>query len=115
MKDMKPGFLNMMQENEDYEIRLHGHTNGNSAGKIIRLSDDSRDYFTLDDSSVEGWGSAKQLSTDRAETIKRYLVDNGIDSKRIDVKGWGGKQMIYDKNSSSAKKNIRVEVEVLKD
>ncbi|MGB3180114.1 MAG: OmpA family protein [Cyclobacteriaceae bacterium] len=107
--------LEMMKENENYEIRLHGHTNGNSAGKIIRLADDSRDYFTLNDTAVEGWGSARQLSTERAETIKRYLVDNGIEDKRIDVKGWGGKQMLYDKNSASAKKNIRVEVEVLKD
>ncbi|MFA0963029.1 OmpA family protein [Roseivirga sp. BDSF3-8] len=107
--------LEMMKENEDYEIKLHGHTNGNSAGKIIRLGEGSRDYFTMDNSVEEGWGSAKQLSKERAETIKRFLVDNGVDESRIQVKGWGGKQMIFDKNSSSAKKNIRVEVEVLKD
>jgi outer membrane protein OmpA-like peptidoglycan-associated protein len=57
-------------------------------------------------------GSAKKLSYDRANTVKQYLVYKGIGEERIEVKGWGGKKMIYDENSVASKRNIRVEVEV---
>jgi outer membrane protein OmpA-like peptidoglycan-associated protein len=44
-----------------------------------------------------------------------WLVDQGIDDARILVKGWGGSRMIHDKSSSFARKNIRVDVEVVED
>ena len=58
-------------------------------------------------------GSAKELSESRAQVIKDYLVANGIDAARMEVKAWGGKRPIFDKKGANAKKNIRVEVEVL--
>ena len=48
----------------------------------------------------------------RAATIKEWLTEQGIDRNRIEVKGWGGKKMIYDKFDSQASKNVRVEVEI---
>jgi len=107
--------LDMLQENEKLTIKIHGHTNGNAPGPIIKLKDDDNNFFTMTDNNVEGYGSAKDLSYERAKTIKRWLVDQGISEKRMSLKGWGGKKMIYDKKSDQAKRNVRVEIEILKD
>ena len=104
--------LDMMMENEKLKIRLHGHTNGKSMGKIIHLKEDSKDFFALNADHIETTGSAKKLSEYRAYTIKEWLAEQGIDRSRVDIKGWGGKKMIYDKFDSPASKNVRVEVEI---
>jgi len=104
----------MLNENTKYKIRIHGHTNGNAAGKIISMSKDSKNFFSLNDTK-DGFGSAKQLSEERAIIIRDYLVNNGVDSKRMDVKAWGGKRPIHDKLSNRAQENVRVEVEILED
>jgi outer membrane protein OmpA-like peptidoglycan-associated protein len=105
--------LEMLKENQNYKIKLHGHTNGGAAGKIISMGD-SKNYFSLT-GTKEGFGSAKKLSLERAEVIRDYLVNEGIDSKRIEIKAWGGKQPIFDKLSTRAQENVRVEVEILED
>jgi outer membrane protein OmpA-like peptidoglycan-associated protein len=104
--------LVMMRESETSRIRLHGHTNGSYHGKIIRVGP-SKNFFSITQDVRTGKGTAKELSESRAEVIKDYLVDNGIDASRIEVKAWGGKKPLYDKHNANAKKNIRVEVEVL--
>lgn len=104
--------LVMMRESETSRIRLHGHTNGSYHGKIIRVGP-SKNFFSITQDVRTGKGTAKELSESRAEVIKDYLVDNGIDPSRIEVKAWGGKKPLYDKHNANAKKNIRVEVEVL--
>ncbi len=106
--------LVMMKENPTMKIVLHGHTNGSGRGKIIYMGQ-SQDFFKITSDVVNGTGSAKQLSEARAETIKMWLVDQGIDDRRVEVKGWGGSRMIHDKGSSFARKNIRVDVEVVED
>jgi outer membrane protein OmpA-like peptidoglycan-associated protein len=103
--------LQMMKENPNYRIRLHGHTNGNYHGRIITMGD-NKNYFSLD-GSKNSVGSAKDLSYDRAEIIRDYLGDNGVDPSRVEVKAWGGKKPLYDKHSVNAKKNVRVEVEII--
>lgn len=105
--------LEMLNENPNYRIRLHGHSNGKQGGKIIRMGED-RNYFSLT-GSVNGSGSAKELSRARAEVIKDYMVDNGIAADRIEILAWGGKKPIYERNSANARKNVRVEVEILAD
>lgn len=105
--------LEMMKENPRYRIRLHGHTNGNYHGRILALGPD-KNYFSLT-GARERIGSAKDLSYERASTIKQYLVDNGIAADRIEIKAWGGKRPLYDRHGANARKNVRVEVEVLED
>lgn len=103
--------LAMMNENEKYKILIHGHTNGNAAGKIITMGD-SKNYFSLSDTK-DGRGSAKKLSEERAEVIKEYMIDQGIKPDRMDIKAWGGKRPLYDKNHSLAQANVRVEIEII--
>lgn len=103
--------LEMMRDDPDYKIRLHGHTNGSYHGKIISMGE-SKAFFSLTGSKT-GVGSSKELSYQRAQIIKDFLSANGIAPERIEIKAWGGKRPLYDKRSVNAKKNVRVEVEIL--
>lgn len=104
--------LEMLQENPKYKIRIHGHTNGNSAGKIIAMGD-SKNFFQLNKDNKESRGSAKKLSEERALLIQKYLIENGVDPARSEVKAWGGKRPIYEVDHQSAQANVRVEIEIL--
>ncbi|MDN5205278.1 OmpA family protein [Fulvivirgaceae bacterium BMA10] len=106
--------LEMLQEDDKLSIKIHGHTNSNRAGKIIKLDKGQNNYFKMSKDNLETFGSAKELSKERGFTMKQYLVEQGVEESRMEVKGWGGKKMIYDKDKPEAKKNIRVEIEILK-
>lgn len=103
----------MMEENPDYHVRLHGHTNGDQSRDIVSLGN-STDLFNPDHSNAKSHSSAKELSFLRAELVKTYLVMKGIDASRIATKGEGGKQMIFDARGTLAGLNDRVEVEIRK-
>lgn len=102
----------MMNENPKYKIRIHGHTNGGARGTIISMKEPVEDWFALENTK-EGSGSAKKLSQERAEVVKKYLISKGIDAKRMEVKAWGGKKPISDKLGAQAQSNVRVEIEIL--
>ncbi|MBN8653253.1 MAG: OmpA family protein [Cytophagales bacterium] len=106
--------LEFMNSSDRYKIMLHGHTNGNARGKIVTMGP-SQNFFELSNDVVNGTGSAKELSEARAQAIKGWLVANGIADNRISIKAWGGNRMLHDKNSNNARRNVRVEVEVLED
>ncbi len=104
--------LDMLKENPKYKIKIHGHANGGAHGKIISMGKGSTSFFSLTDTK-EGFGSAKELSEERASIIRDYLLSNGIDANRMQVKAWGGKRPIHDKHSARAQENVRVEIEIL--
>ena len=106
--------LDMLKENPKYRIKLHGHTNGGAAGKIISMAKGSENFFSLNNTK-DGFGSAKQLSEERADVIRNYMIQNAIESSRIEIKAWGGKRPLHDKHSTRAQENVRVEVEILED
>lgn len=108
-------FLDMLKENENLVVKIHGHTNGNSHGKIIHLDLEDKNFFGINGNHKESNGSAKKLSLYRAYTIQHWLMEQGIAQDRMEIKGWGGKKMIYDKHSTQADKNVRVEVEILEE
>lgn len=105
--------LEMMNSNPKLKIRLHGHTNGGAAGKIIKMGD-KKNFFSLS-GSTDGFGTAKALSEERAGVIREYLISEGIDASRVEIKAWGGKRPIHDKKSNKARENVRVEVEIVED
>ena len=107
--------LEFLNEKTDYKIRISGHTNGNASGNIIEIDSEVPEYFSLSQATKEKNGSAKSLSLKRAEIIQKYLLNNGISSDRMEVKGFGGKMPIYDKFDRLASKNVRVEIEILND
>ncbi|MBS1951683.1 MAG: OmpA family protein [Bacteroidetes bacterium] len=105
--------LDMLKENPKYKIRIHGHTNGNASGKIISTTD-PKNFFALNNTK-DGRGSAKKLSEERALVIHNYLIAQGINRNRMEIKAWGGKKPIYGEDSPQAQLNVRVEIEILED
>ncbi|AWW33018.1 hypothetical protein DN752_01680 [Echinicola strongylocentroti] len=83
--------VDFMKENPSKKIRLEGHTDnvGNAALN-------------------------KQLSMERAATIRDYMVDNGVQFERIMLRGLGGSEPIADNDTSEGRgKNRRVEMVVI--
>jgi len=78
------------------------------------LEEGDTTFFQMTPKNIRTNGSAYTLSHERALTIKRWLVYRGIDAKRLDTKAWGGKKRLYD-HPLDFGKNIRVELEILKD
>ena len=104
--EIKFHLLEMLKENANYKIKIHGHTNGGAAGKIVSMGKDSKNFFSLTDTR-DGFGSAKKLSEERATVIRDYLISNGVEASRMQVKAWGGKRAIHDKHSARANENVR--------
>jgi len=83
--------LFIMQNNPDLKIEIQGH--------ICCIDKDYRN-----------------LSTDRAKQIKRFLVYNGIQEYRVKTKGFGVSQPIHpipEATPEQAAENRRVEIEIL--
>ena len=76
------------------------------------MTKESDAFFSLNDTK-EGFGTAKELSEERAVIIRDYLVKNGVSADRMQIKAWGGKKPIHDKMSPRAAENVRVEIEIL--
>ena len=100
--------LDFLQKNIHTKIEIQGHTNG----KGIVKKKKSRSHLGPE------WnfqGNEKKLSKARAESVKDYLVKNGIDSKRLFTKGLGDEKMLYPKpkNKLERDKNKRVEIVLL--
>ncbi len=108
------GLVDLMKESTGYKIKVHGHCNGTNdkEGSILGTS---TNFFALDPSKNKiGKFSAKELTTERAATVKAYLVSQGIESSRIDIKGEGGKIPLYPSGGTLAQYNDRIEIEITK-
>jgi len=83
--------LNIMTENSQVKIEISGHTDKTGTESLNLI-----------------------LSEARAKTIVEYLVECGIDSSRINFKGYGSSQPIADNASAEGRaKNRRVEFKIL--
>ncbi|MBS1488749.1 MAG: OmpA family protein [Bacteroidetes bacterium] len=109
-KNQLDEIFNVLTENPDLQVKINGHTNGNSRGDIVYMGP-SKNYFALTTDRKTKKGSAKELSSARAEVIKDWLIEQGIDASRITTEGWGGNKPVFDSKSVNARKNGRVEIE----
>ncbi len=104
--------FDMLEENSHYKINIHGHTNGGASVEASYLLESATNYFSKS-GAITNELSAKKLSELRAETLRNYLIRHGISKDRMELKGWGGKKMLYKKLDPEAIKNVRVEIEIL--
>ncbi|WP_375581379.1 OmpA family protein [Marivirga tractuosa] len=82
----------MLKKNPTIEIELSGHTDNTGSAKL----------------NIE-------LSQERSDRIKEYLVEKGVDSKRLESKGYGGARPIASNKSEATRKlNRRVEFTIIK-
>lgn len=86
--DMVVGFL---KTNPSIRIELAGHTD-NRGDRILNI----------------------KLSSERVKKVKNYLVSKGIDSQRIQGKGYGGAKPIADNRTEEGRRlNRRVEFRII--
>ncbi|KYG73066.1 OmpA family protein [Roseivirga echinicomitans] len=82
----------LMLNNPDLEIRLEGHTDNRGNPKLL-----------------------KELSLDRVNAVKDYLVEKGISGKRIETVGFGGEKPVGQNFSVAGREsNRRVEFIIIK-
>jgi len=113
-KNELDGLVSLMMENSKYKIKIHGHCNGDDSRDITAMGT-STNFFAMDPSqNSKETATAKKLTELRAETVKGYLVAQGVEDGRVATKGEGGKQMIYPPASTLANQNDRVEIEIVK-
>ncbi len=103
----------MMHKNPYYEITIHAHCNGKKKREVLALGP-RKNYFDVD-GSVRLRASARDLTALRAEAIRSYLVDHGIDQQRVNVFSWGGSDMLVREDSPGANVNDRIEIEFTRD
>ncbi|MFW6020294.1 MAG: OmpA family protein [Bacteroidales bacterium] len=89
--------LNIMEENPDLKIAIHGHVNQPHQWK----DKSSQSYL-------------QNLSERRAEAVKRYLKRRGIKSDRMTTEGFSNREMInpYARTEEEMQENRRVEIVV---
>ena len=79
--------VRVLQENKEYKLKIHGHTD--SQGK---------------------YETNLKLSRDRADAVKNYLIDHGVDYTRLSSDGFGPDQPVADNKTSKGRAlNRRVE------
>jgi len=82
--------ITIMKENPGYQLNIGGHTD-----------------------SIGSSESNQRLSQRRADAVKKYLTDRGVDGSRVSSVGYGESQPVADnKYNAGRKQNRRVELSV---
>ncbi|HTH55955.1 MAG TPA: OmpA family protein [Cyclobacteriaceae bacterium] len=113
-KDELDALLSLLNENPKYKIKIYGYVNKKHSRESLTMGT-STQFFALDNkANKRATISAKELSAARAEVVKAYLVQQGVDAKRIATKGEGGAVPLYSEDGTLGERNDRVEVEFVK-
>lgn len=92
-----------------------------SFAELDRIAETMNSYPTMEillEGHTDNQGEVQknvQLSADRVEQVKKYLLSKGIDGKRIQTKAWGPARPIASNlTEQTRQKNRRVEFTILK-
>ncbi|MDU0808156.1 OmpA family protein [Aquirufa regiilacus] len=79
--------VSILQDNEGLNVLIEGHTDNQG-----------------------DWDENLKLSNERVEQVKGYLIKQGIESSRIQAKGWGGTKLLSTSTAEEKRRlNRRVE------
>ncbi|MCB0762130.1 MAG: OmpA family protein [Flavobacteriales bacterium] len=90
---------------DDIHIRIEGHVNGKMGRGYLKKASRSNP-------ERHAYKNGKDLSLARAESVKDYLVAQGVDESRVECEGKGGSEMLY-KRPKTQKENAanrRIEI-----
>ncbi|NEN23297.1 OmpA family protein [Cryomorpha ignava] len=115
---LKPGADNELNQlvaflkgNPTIEVEIQGHTANNNA----EITPDPN--FKGQGKEWNFKGSAFELSEERANAVRTYLIDNGINKKRLKAVGYGDTQKRIPEATTfeEFEKNMRVEALIIKE
>lgn len=92
--------LRLLKKNQKLTIAIEGHVN--NAKNNLGIPKGNKTEM-------------QELSENRADEVKKYLVKKGIDTKRLQTKGFGDTQMLFPVTNKEEEfeQNRRVEIRVL--
>ena len=102
--------VTLMKRHPFYKIILHSHCNP-GVNRLLKFPSTDTNYFDPGN-IIEKQGSDKLLTRKRGEVVRNYLVENGIDKKRIGLVAWGSMEPVVTNNSEDAHINDRIELEL---
>ncbi len=109
------GVVDLLKENPKYKIKIHGHVNGTQNRESFTRGPKSSFFATNPAADIDHKKmSPKDLSLARAETVRDYLISQGIEADRISVKAEGGRIALYPTGGTLGQLNDRVEIEFVK-
>lgn len=105
---------NVFFETNSYELKPASFT---ELDRLVKFMQRHKNLVIEIGGHTDNVGSAahnKELSSQRAKSVKNYLIEHGISSKSIEAKGYGESKPIASNNNSEGKsKNRRVEFRVI--
>nr|WP_294861641.1 OmpA family protein [uncultured Fluviicola sp.] len=107
-------FTNLQFETAKADLKAMSYTHLKNLVEIMKRKPDFRIQIAGHTDS-DGEESANQLlSQKRAESVKNYLISQGISPNRIATKGFGESHPVADNNSAQGKaQNRRTEITIL--
>ena len=100
----------LLKENPDWAIVINTHCDSGLRRDIVIAAPEDLFDRTLARSK---YASDKQLTRERGRVMHDYLVEAGIDSKRIRLMGWGSLDRLVRDPGADTRLNERVDVEVM--
>ena len=84
--------------------------------EVVSILNDNSTYLLTIAGHTDSVGSSEsnqRLSQRRADAVKKYLIDKGVDTSRVSSVGYGEDQPVADnKYAAGRKQNRRVELSV---
>jgi OmpA-OmpF porin, OOP family len=106
---------NIFFDTDKYELKEKSTT---ELSKIVRFLNENPLVSIQISGHTDNVGAIdynQQLSLKRATSVYQYLIDKGIDKKRLQFKGFGSSRPLADNNTEEGRQlNRRIEITVLK-
>jgi outer membrane protein OmpA-like peptidoglycan-associated protein len=114
-KVLKEAFDNLEFETGKSVIQKESYTSLDELVTLLNAKPDYRIYIAGHTDNVGRKKANIKLSKDRANAVKKYLIDKGIDVKRIKTEGFGdSRPAASNKTPEGRQKNRRVEFRIIK-
>jgi len=98
-----------------YELTDDAETELNKIFKFMVINNDVKIFISGHTDNVGDENELLELSENRVETVKNYLIEKGIDTERITGKGYGSSKPLSDDDTKEGHaKNRRIEFEIIK-
>lgn len=98
--------VDYLKENPQFDIKLVGHVNGKMGRGYLKKA-------SRHNPERKAYKNGTHLSLARAESVRNFLVRQGIERDRITCVGRGGKDKLYKKPKNDAENSANRRIEIV--